>query len=83
MSRSACLWVNVRTIRCDWSTWGLRWPSPEVLVDAASGRGDNYSIPDLAHDTRQKRTTALMTAMYKYSGQLTIRWDVFTFIAIS
>jgi hypothetical protein len=28
---------------------------PEVLVDAASGRGDNYSMPDLAHDTRHVR----------------------------
>jgi hypothetical protein len=67
MSRSACLWVNVRTIRCAWSPWGLRWPSPEVLVDAASGCGDNYSIPDLAHDTRQKsnflRKPALLTAV--------------------
>jgi len=28
-------------------------PVPEVLVDAAAGRGDDYIIPDLAHDTRQ------------------------------
>ena len=30
----------------------LRWPLPEVLVDAAPGRGDDYIMPDLAHDTR-------------------------------
>src|ERR1039457_7497734 len=26
------------------------------------------------HSTRQKRTTAFMTAMYRYSGRLTVRW---------
>jgi hypothetical protein len=30
-------------------------PLPEVLVDAASGLGDDYIMPDLAHDTRQMR----------------------------
>jgi hypothetical protein len=25
----------------------------ELLVDAAPGRGDDYIVPDLAHDTRQ------------------------------
>jgi hypothetical protein len=33
---------------------------PEVLVDAASGRGDNCSMADLAHDPRQKRTFTLV-----------------------
>jgi len=27
----------------------------ELLVDAALGRGDDYIVPDLAHDTRQMR----------------------------
>ena len=30
-------------------------PLPEVLVDAASGRGDNCSMADLAHDPRHER----------------------------
>ena len=51
-SRSACLRVNVRTVRRDWSTRGFGWPLPEVLVDPASGSGDNYCKPDRAHDTR-------------------------------
>jgi len=29
-------------------TRDLRWPLPELLVNAAPGRGDNYSMPNLA-----------------------------------
>jgi len=54
-SRSACLWVNVRTVRCDWSMRGFGWPLPKVLVDPASGRGDNYCKPYRTHDTRHVR----------------------------
>jgi hypothetical protein len=34
----------------------------------------DYIRLELARDMRQKRTTAIMTAMYKYSGRLTLRW---------
>jgi hypothetical protein len=33
-------------------------PLPEVLVDAAPGRGDDYIMPDLAHDMRHVRMFA-------------------------
>ena len=28
----------------------------ELIADAALGRGDDHIVPDLTHDTRQKRT---------------------------
>jgi hypothetical protein len=66
--------VNVGTIRCDWSTRGLHWPSPEVLVDAASGRGDNYSMPDLAHDTRQIRMFRCPVGMHNHASVGRSEW---------
>ena len=39
-------------------TRDLRWPLPELLVNAAPGRGDNCSMPNLAHDTRHDRALA-------------------------
>ena len=35
--------------------------------------GDNHSMPDLAHDTRQKRTFTPNAAMYKHAAWLTAR----------
>ncbi len=40
----------------------------ELLVDAAPGRGDDYIVPDLAHDTRQKRAFASSAALHKDTG---------------
>ena len=37
MSRSVCLWANLRTIQCDWSHSRPCWPLPELLVNAAPG----------------------------------------------
>jgi hypothetical protein len=47
------------TVSYGCSTWGLRWSLREVLVDAASGRGDDYIMLDPARDTRQKRAITL------------------------
>jgi len=39
-----------------------------VFVDAAPSRGDDYIMPDLAHDTRHVRATASGTAMHKHTA---------------
>jgi len=46
---------------------------PEVLFDAAPGGGDHYSMPDLAHDTRQMRTLTPSGAMHKHTARPTVR----------
>ena len=55
-------------------TRDLRWPLPELLVDAAPGRGDNYSMPNLAHDTRQV-IEALRTSILEPRDHLHIKHD--------
>jgi len=39
-----------------------------VFVDAAPNSGDDYIMPDLAHDTRQKRAFPDTAAMHEYAG---------------
>ena len=44
-------------------TRDLRWPLPELLVNAAPGRGENYSMPNLAHETRHDRALAAVASV--------------------
>jgi len=44
---------SLRRVRHGWFPWGLRWPLPEVLIDAAPGRGDDCIRLNLVpHDRR-------------------------------
>jgi hypothetical protein len=38
-----------------------------VLIDAASGHGDDYIMPDLTHDTRQMSAFSGTTTMHIYA----------------
>jgi hypothetical protein len=38
--------------------------------------GDNHSMPDLAHDTRQSSEFSTSAAMYKNTARPTVRWTV-------
>ena len=55
-SRSACLWVNVSTVRCDWSCEASAGRCPRCSwIRHPAAETDNYCKPYRTHDTRHVR----------------------------